>query len=110
VLYIRYADDFVILSPEREWLDIAINAYQLHISEMGLRIKPQKTRVVHTLLIHPTDGIDKTFDFLGFHFSQRRSSKYNTVKLGKKTTNIISVLLPAKRKVNLHFKEIDTIL
>ena len=32
VLYIRYADDFVILSPEKEWLDVAISAITTHLS------------------------------------------------------------------------------
>ena len=48
-MYVRYADDFVILSPEKEWLEIAIKAIVDQISEMGLKIKQEKTRMLYTL-------------------------------------------------------------
>lgn len=49
VLFVRYADDFVIISAEKEWLEIAINAVKLHLAETGLEINNQKTRTLHTL-------------------------------------------------------------
>jgi len=49
VLFIRYADDFVILSPEKEWLEIAIETIQSHIAQMGLKIKNKKTRTLRTV-------------------------------------------------------------
>lgn len=48
VLYIRYADDFIILSPDKDWLGEGIRAVEAHISLMGLEIKTEKTRIVHT--------------------------------------------------------------
>jgi len=110
VLYIRYADDFVILSPEKEWLDVAIEAVKDHIADMGLEIKPQKTRILHTLDKNLCVDGNTSFDFLGFTFRQRRVSKYKSVKLGgnKGTTNIVPVVLPARNKVKNHFNEISS--
>ena len=109
VLYIRYADDFVILSPEKEWLDVAISAITTHLSQMGLEIKPQKTRVLHTLNKDLSQDGRSDFDFLGFTFTQRKVSKYKSVKLGhnKGTTNIVALVLPAKKKIKHHFKQVS---
>jgi len=62
---IRYADDFVVI---HESLDIVMKAKQ-HVAEwlksVGLELKPEKTRIVHTK--HPLDGHPPGFDFLGFN-------------------------------------------
>lgn len=110
VLYIRYADDFVILSPEKEWLDVAIEAVKDHIASMGLEIKPQKTRILHTLDKDLCVDGKNSFDFLGFTFCQTKVSKYKSVKLGgnKGTTNIVPVVLPARNRVKNHFNEISS--
>lgn len=42
---------------------------------MGLRLKPSKTRIVHTLDAH--EG-QVGFDFLGFHIRQYRVGQYHT--------------------------------
>jgi RNA-directed DNA polymerase len=112
VLYIRYADDFVILSPEKEWLQVAIEEVKNHIAQMGLEIKPQKTRIVHTLDKFLCADGNASFDFLGFTFSQRNVSKYKSVKLGcnKGIIPIAAVVLPAKNKVRNHFLLLSKIL
>jgi RNA-directed DNA polymerase len=63
---VRYADDFVIMiagrreHAEAQWVEVGEV-----LSELGLRLAPEKTRVVH---------IDGGFDFLGFHI-QRHTQK-----------------------------------
>jgi RNA-directed DNA polymerase len=112
VLYIRYADDFVIISPEEDWLEIAIETMRIHIASMGLEIKPQKTRILHTLDKNLCIDGKTSFDFLGFTFSQRKVGKYKAVKLGggKGSINIVPVVLPARNKIIDHFKQISTII
>lgn len=60
---VRYADDFVVLHPDRS----VIEQIQQHIATwlqgMGLELKPSKTRIAHTL--NPHNG-QVGFDFLGF--------------------------------------------
>lgn len=60
---VRYADDFVILCRSREEAEAALSRVQTWVSENGLTLHPDKTRV-----------IDATqpggFDFLGYHFER----------------------------------------
>lgn len=55
---VRYADDLVIVCRTREEAEAALAwVYQVLEGQMGLRLHPQKTRIVHI-----TEG----FEFLGF--------------------------------------------
>ena len=61
---IRYADDFVIVvKGERADADQLREEVAVVLVPMGLRLSPDKTRVVH---------IDDGFDFLGFHIRRMR--------------------------------------
>lgn len=68
---IRYADDFVVLvTGEKEHAQALREEVAAVLAPMGLRLSPEKTRVV---------GIDEGFDFLGFTIRRRRkrgSRKY----------------------------------
>lgn len=67
---IRYADDFVVVvAGERCHAERLREQVTGVLAPMGLRLSPEKTRVVH---------IDEGFDFLGFHI--RRMRKRGTVK------------------------------
>jgi RNA-directed DNA polymerase len=58
---VRYADDFVILCGSREEAEGALRQVQGQMTEKGLRINPEKTRLVD---VRRRAG----FDFLGYHF------------------------------------------
>jgi RNA-directed DNA polymerase len=61
---VRYADDFVILVYGlREHADAQWEEVGDVLSEIGLRLAPEKTQVVH---------IDEGFDFLGFRIQRHR--------------------------------------
>lgn len=61
---IRYADDFVVLvTGEREHAHALRGEVATVLAPMGLRLSPEKTRVVH---------IDDGFDFLGFNIRRMR--------------------------------------
>lgn len=59
---VRYADDFVILCRSKEEAEGALEQVQRQMTEKGLRIHPEKTRLVDV----GTPG--QGFDFLGYHF------------------------------------------
>ena len=61
---VRYADDFVILCRTRAEAEEALAAVRAWVSEVGLQLHPEKTRV--------TDASQKGggFDFLGYHFER----------------------------------------
>ncbi|KAF1029350.1 MAG: hypothetical protein GAK37_01813 [Pseudomonas sp.] len=57
---VRYADDFVITGASPEVLESVVKPWvEQFLAVRGLRLSPEKTRVVH---------IDQGFDFLGWNF------------------------------------------
>ena len=67
---VRYADDFVLMVPgERRHAEALREEVTAVLAPLGLRLAPEKTRVVH---------IDEGFDFLGFAI--RRMRKRGTQK------------------------------
>lgn len=69
---VRYADDFVVLvAGRREHAEAQWNEVADVLSPLGLRLAPDKTRVVH---------IDEGFDFLGFRI-RRHQQKGSTRRL-----------------------------
>jgi len=66
---VRYADDFVVLCSSRSQADEAQRRASVLLSELGLALHPEKTRVVD--LREGREG----FDFLGCHFRARMSGR-----------------------------------
>ncbi len=57
---VRYADDFVIFARSEEQAEAALQlASQILEGELGLKLHPEKTRVV---------SVTQGFEFLGFHY------------------------------------------
>jgi RNA-directed DNA polymerase len=63
---VRYADDFVILCRTRQEADRALAVVQEWVASNGLRLHPDKTRIVDTAA--------DAFDFLGYRFERARRS------------------------------------
>jgi RNA-directed DNA polymerase len=62
---VRYADDFVILCRTAGEAQAALTAVRTWVSEAGLTLHPEKTRIV--------DATQRGgFDFLGYHFERGR--------------------------------------
>ena len=60
---VRYADDFVILGRSAAEAQSALDAVRRWVSEAGLTLHPEKTRVVDA-------SAPGGFDFLGYHFER----------------------------------------
>jgi len=60
---VRYADDFVILSRSEAEAQAALLAVRTWVSEVGLTLHPEQTRIVDA---RQRGG----FDFLGYHFER----------------------------------------
>ena len=73
---VRYADDFVILCRSREAAEAALARVQTWVGENGLKLHPEKTRIVDA-------AQPGGFDFLGYHFerSYRWPRKKSLAKL-----------------------------
>lgn len=63
---VRYCDDFVILCRTQAEAEAALAAVHAWMTQHGLRLHPEKTRIVEA----NTDG--KGFDFLGYRFARGR--------------------------------------
>jgi RNA-directed DNA polymerase len=120
VYLIRYADDFVVSGASREILDAARSGIEAFLEPRGLRLHPDKTRVLEINKGEP-------FTFLGFEFSKKplnlklnmpsrtnrtqkrlvvRPSKENVSKL--KTS--VKVILSSGRPISGVIKELNPIL
>ena len=76
-ILVRYADDFVILHPDKEELEQATRKITAWLAKMGLNLSPKKTRVTHTLT---RVGGNVGFDFLGYTVRQFPAGKTHTGK------------------------------
>jgi RNA-directed DNA polymerase len=75
---IRYADDFVILHEDRGVIEQAQQITNTWLKDMGLELKPSKTRITHTL--RPTAEGNVGFDFLGWEFRQHPAGRTHSGK------------------------------
>ncbi|HHV20905.1 MAG TPA: group II intron reverse transcriptase/maturase [Propionibacterium sp.] len=85
VRLIRYADDFVVVvAGDRQHAEDLRDEVSAVLAPMGLRLSPDKTRVVH---------IDDGFDFLGFHIRRmrKRGSRKSFVYTRPSTKAIASI-------------------
>jgi RNA-directed DNA polymerase len=100
--FVRYADDFVCLHPEKEVIERAKVILQEWLKEVGLEISEKKTRTTHT---------SSGFDFLGFNIRQHKVGKHKSGKtrygkrLGFKT-----LITPSKDKVKKHYEKIAEVI
>lgn len=102
---VRYADDFVVLHNELKVIEKCRKAIELWLKEIGLELKPSKTKVVNTLEKH--DGKNPGFDFLGFNVRQYKVSKYNS---GKRQKGFKTLIKPSKNSIQRHKDQIKKIV
>jgi RNA-directed DNA polymerase len=101
---IRYADDFLVLHPQKEVLEEATQAVTTWLKEMGLILSPSKTKSTHPLT--PQEAT-VGFEFLGFTLRQFPVGKTNTGKdtqgrpLGCKT-----IIRPSQTAIKQHVAEL----
>jgi RNA-directed DNA polymerase len=82
VSLIRYADDFVIIHEDVNAVQKCKEVILEFLRDMGLELKPSKTRLVHTL--QDFDGEKPGFDFLGFNIRQYKAGKHSSGRNGHK--------------------------
>lgn len=78
---IRYADDFVIMCRDETEANNALHQVHQLITERGLVLHPEKTRVVDTTVA------GQGFDFLGYHFE--RGTRWPRKKSLRKIKDVI---------------------
>ncbi|MDQ2100102.1 MAG: group II intron reverse transcriptase/maturase [Tychonema bourrellyi B0820] len=105
---IRYADDFVIIHKDIEVILACQKIIAEWLGDIGLELKPSKTKLTHTL--NEYNG-NVGFEFLGFHIQQHKVGNYRSAKsthgipLGFKT-----LITPSKQKVKAHLLKIEEVI
>jgi len=102
--FIRYADDLVVFHATEEGVKRAQAVLETWLADVGLELKPSKTKITHTLT--PYQG-KVGFNFLGFAIRQFPVGQTHTGKntygkpLGFKT-----IISPSKEAIKRHMEEI----
>ena len=103
---IRYADDFVIIHKN---LNIVLKCKEIienFLAELDLKLKPNKTRIAHTLMTHMNEK--PGFNFLGFHIQQFPKGKHHSGKNTKKELlGFKTIIEPQKEKIQIHYRKLD---
>ncbi|WP_079679964.1 group II intron reverse transcriptase/maturase [Planktothrix sp. PCC 11201] len=105
---IRYADDFVIIHEDLNVVKKCQEIIVDWLSDMGLELKPSKTKLTHTL--NEIDG-KVGFEFLGFYIQQYKVGNYRGaysaygIPLGFKT-----LITPSKVKIKTHLAKIAEVI
>jgi RNA-directed DNA polymerase len=99
---IRYADDFVILHEDITVVQRCKGIIAEWLHDIGLELKPSKTRLAHTLNQYEQEK--PGFDFLGFTIQQFPVGKYHS-KQGFKT-----IITPSKQKQKVHYDQIASVI
>lgn len=106
---IRYADDFVILHEDITVVTKCQEIISEWLKDIGLELKPSKTRITHTL--NEYQQHKPGFDFLGFTIRQFPVGKCHSgknpsgVRLGYKT-----IITPSQEKLKLHTQRLGEIV
>ena len=96
---IRYADDFVILHEDIKVIQQAKTVIQEWLSQVGLELKPENTKICHTL--EEYEGNEPGFDFLGFFI---RQYKVKSTNQGFKT-----LIKPSAKSIKTHYWKLANI-
>jgi RNA-directed DNA polymerase len=99
-ILVRYADDLVVLFPTREGIEQAHGVLQHWLAEMGLELKPSKTRICHTL--DPVAEYPAGFDFLGFNVRQFRVGASHSGRSHGKRLGFKTLIRPSTAAVKRH--------
>jgi RNA-directed DNA polymerase len=103
---IRYADDFLVLHRDRAVIEQTREITSTWLADMGLELKPSKTRITHTLLKY--EG-NVGFEFLGWYIRQYPVGKTHTGNTGGTNSQPLgfkTIIIPSQEAVRRHLEKI----
>ena len=107
--FVRYADDFVVFHPTEAGVKKAKAVLETWLKDIGLELKPSKTRITHTLQEY--QGM-VGFDFLGWTVRQFPTGKTHTGKAGHygPALGFKTLIRPSKEAVKRHIAELRRVI
>jgi RNA-directed DNA polymerase len=105
-IIVRYADDLVAVHDDLNIVREVQELIETQLKPMGLRLKPEKTRITHTLKSeHGIPG----FDFLGFNIRQYPVGKTHSGKTHQgKPLGFKTIIKPAKSSIRRQARRLRT--
>ncbi len=99
--FVRYADDFVVFHPTEQGVQKAQRVLEEWIKDIGLEMKPSKTKITHTLKEYKGQV---GFDFLGWHIRQYPVGKNRSGKVGStgKLLGFKTLIRPNQEAIKRH--------
>ena len=115
---IRYADDFVVISPQLEVIQQCQVAIEEWLKPIGLELKPAKTQICHTLREIEIKGEKVTpgFDFLGWNFRQYPVGKHHSGRTGQSNNGkpvligFKTLIKPSKKAIKAHADKVKEVI
>lgn len=108
---VRYADDFVVLHEDKTVVQRCRELISEWLKGIGLQLKPEKTRLTHTLRHELSEDNQAGFDFLGHHIQQFPVGKYRSDKnSNREILGFHTLITPTKEASKIHQKEIRSII
>jgi len=105
LLYVRYADDFVVLHPDKEIIESAKALIEKFIKPMGLELHPDKTFITHTY--RKMENRNPGFKFLGFWI---KNYYVGLTKRGKRGAEYKTFIRPHQQNISDVLRKIKIIL
>ena len=108
---IRYADDFVVLHKDKAVVQRCREIISEWLADIGLELKPEKTRLTHTLNHELSEDGKAGFDFLGHHIQHYPAGKYRSNRNGHgKILGFNTLITPSAKASKAHIEEIGRII
>jgi RNA-directed DNA polymerase len=109
--FIRYADDFVLIHKDKNIVLECKELISAWLLDIGLELKPEKTRLAHTVRAELSEDGKAGFNFLGVRIQGYQMSKHKCAKntIGKPLGWKI-LIFPTKEKIDKHMKEIERVI
>ena len=109
---IRYADDFVVLHPNRSVIERSQQITAAWLAPIGLELKPSKTRITHTLR---GDEGNAGLDFLGMTIRHHPVGKAHAARCGnqwgtRRALGFKTIITPSKDAVARHLETLAEVI
>ncbi len=108
---IRYADDFVVLHADKTVVQRCRDIISKWLLEVGLELKPEKTRLTHTFKPELSEDGFAGFDFLGHHIRQFPAGKYRSSQTRHgHLTGFNTIITPSAKASKAHQEEVGKLI
>jgi RNA-directed DNA polymerase len=107
-MVVRYADDFVVLHPDLQFIEQCAKATREWLRPLGLELKASKTRITH--ILKDVNG-KAGFDFLGFNIRQYKVGKTKSGKLGRgELLGFKALIKPSPKAIKRHVEKLREVV